>query len=207
MNKFCPRCERYRGTRIREREETYEIRHSKITVPVKVEVCDRCGAEIGEDEKDEQIVDAARHKYREENGLLAPGQIKAVREAYNLSQKSFAALLGMSEATINRYENGALQDEAHDALIRACQHPDFVQERLQKNGHRLSEWQRERVEQAIGGMSSMDRISSCGDGGRSAERIMSFAGNWDKMPEEDFSAFLRETRRRREDSFGSRRRP
>ena len=55
----------------------------------------------------------------------------------------------MSEATINRYEGGGLQDAAHDATIRACESPEFVRQQLQLRGGRLSERQRSKVEAAI----------------------------------------------------------
>ena len=67
------------------------------------------------------------------------------------AQKSFAALLGMSEATINRYEGGGLQDEAHDQAIRACENHDVIRDLLDRRGDRLSGWQRTRVEAALAG--------------------------------------------------------
>jgi DNA-binding transcriptional regulator YiaG len=45
-------------------------------------------------------------EYRKLKGLLTPEAIRKLRERYRLSQKSLTALLGMSEATINRYEGG-----------------------------------------------------------------------------------------------------
>jgi len=77
--------------------------------------------------------------------------MRQIRKRYRLSQKSFAALLGMSEATINRYEKGALQDQTHDTAMRACEDPGFVRDLLQRRGHLLSEWQRQRVEKALAG--------------------------------------------------------
>lgn len=151
MSEFCPACEDYRATRTEQREETYQVRDSDVTVPVRISVCVQCGEEIGSDENDQKIIDAARAEYRRQNELLRPGRVKALRQRWNLSQKSFALLLGMSEATVNRYENGGLQDEAHDALMRACEAPSFVRERLEKRGHLLSDWQRERVEEALEG--------------------------------------------------------
>jgi DNA-binding XRE family transcriptional regulator/uncharacterized phage-associated protein len=80
---------------------------------------------------------------------LTPERIREIRKKYHLSQKTFAAILGMSEATINRYEGGGLQDAAHDATIRACESAEFVRQQLQLRGGRLSERQRNWVEAAI----------------------------------------------------------
>lgn len=208
MSKFCPRCERYSEIRVSEREETYEVRHSEVTVPVEVEMCERCGYEFDRDATDRAASDAAHREYRQMNGLLTPEEIKHIRELYNLSQRSFAALLGMSEATVNRYENGALQDEAHDALMRACENPSFMRDRLLKNGNRLSDWQRNRVGKAIDNMiSSSGKKLSCDGSDEAKRRIMSFAGSWDSISEKDFNSLLNDVRRRRGNAFTSRNRP
>ena len=153
---FCPSCEEYRETRVVEREETYAVRDRKITVAVKVALCSRCGQSIGSDEADREILDAVHAEYRRQADLLTPARIKEIRKRYRLSQKSLAALLGMSEATINRYERGQLQDQAHDMAIRACEKPDIVRDLLERRGHLLSEWQRKRVAQALAGVAEPD---------------------------------------------------
>jgi putative zinc finger/helix-turn-helix YgiT family protein len=151
MTQFCPTCEDYRATRTEEREETYTVRGRKLAVPVKAEVCAECGERLGSDEQDETVLGAVYEAYRREEDLLTPEQIKQIRKRYRLSQKSFAALLGMSEATVNRYEKGALQDQTHDTAIRACEKPEFVRNLLQRRGNLLSQWQRQRAEKALAG--------------------------------------------------------
>jgi putative zinc finger/helix-turn-helix YgiT family protein len=149
MTKFCPNCEEYRGTKIVERRETYDVRGRKITVTVEDEVCKACGEGIGSDEHDQKVLDTLHAEYRRQVGMLTPEQIMAIRRRYRLSQRSFAALLGMSEATINRYENGALQEHTHDNLIRACENAEYVHDLLQRRGWLLSDWQRRRAEEAV----------------------------------------------------------
>jgi len=151
MSKFCPTCEDYRETRQESREEAYKVRGQDIAVPVSVEVCSACGEALGNDEQDEQITTAVFDEYRRQHDLLSPEQIKEIRETYRLSQKSLANLLGMSEATINRYEKGALQDQSHDNAIRACKDPNFVRDLLLRHGDLLSPWQRRRTEEALAG--------------------------------------------------------
>lgn len=151
MTRFCPTCEDYCATSTEEREETYTVRGRDITVPVKAEVCAECGESLGSDEQDQAILDAVHAEYRRQNDLLIPEKIKTIRKRYRLSQKSFAALLGMSEATINRYEKGALQDQVHDNAIRACEEPQYVRDLLERRGSVLSDWQKRRVEKALAG--------------------------------------------------------
>lgn len=151
MSSFCPTCEDLRETRRESREETYKVRGQDITVPVSVEVCANCGEALGDDEQDQQIIMAALDEYRRQHGLLSPDQIREIRQTYRLSQKSFARLLGMSEATINRYERGSLQEPSHDSAMRACKDPQFVRGLLQRRGDLLSPWKRKRVEAALAG--------------------------------------------------------
>ena len=151
MKKFCPRCERHRETRQVEGKETYTVRGREITVPVAREICRVCGEEIGSDEQDQCMLDAVYAEYRKQVGLLSPRRISHLREKYGLSQRAFAALLGMSQATINRYENGALPQQTHNDAIAACKDPDHVRKLLRKRGDRLTARQRERAEAALGG--------------------------------------------------------
>ena len=149
---FCPSCEEYRQTKVSERDETYTVRDRRITVSVKATLCAACGESIGSDEDDQAILDAVHAEYRRQADMLTPEQIRDIRKRYRLSQKSFAALLGMSEATINRYEKGGLQDQVHDEAIRACETPSIVRGLLERHGGVMSDWQRERAERALAGV-------------------------------------------------------
>ncbi len=151
MKVFCPTCEEYRETRTVERKESYKVRGRKVIVPVTVTACVKCGEAVGGDEKDKEVLAAVYAEYRRQNDLLSPDQIQEIRRRYRLSQRSFAVLLGMSEATINRYEQGALQEPSHDTAIRACQDPAFVRGLLERRGNQLTEWQRKRTEDALAG--------------------------------------------------------
>jgi len=143
---YCVVCGDYRDFRHERWRTEFEVRGETLVFDVPVGVCLTCGA--AKDEVDPAEI--AFTKYRRRKGLLTPEEIKSIRECYRLSQKSLAALLGMSEATVNRYEGGGLQDEAHDQAIRACRNPAVVQDLLERRGDRLSAWQRQRVLEALG---------------------------------------------------------
>jgi putative zinc finger/helix-turn-helix YgiT family protein len=153
---FCPSCEDYRDTDVVAREETYAVRGREITVPVQAIVCSSCGESLASDEQEQQILSDVYSKFRVQADLLTPERIEEIRKRYRLSQKSLAALLGMSQATINRYEKGGLQEQTHDTVIRACEDPRFVRELLQRRGQLLSDWQRRRVEDALAGQAESD---------------------------------------------------
>ena len=107
------------GEQVRDenKQMDFDVRGQTMRVEVPVRVCSACDTAYQSDVDPAELAFAA---YREQKGLLSPVEIKSIRKQFRLSQKSFAALLGMSEATINRYEGGGLQDEAHDQAIRSC---------------------------------------------------------------------------------------
>lgn len=73
-------------------------------------------------------------------------QIKDTRNKYGLSQRSFAALLGIGAASIVRYEQGAKPSKAIANLIRAAQDPRFMQGCLERDGQTIPAEQRKRAE-------------------------------------------------------------
>lgn len=161
MSEFCPKCEDYRESETKTVRETFKVRGIEIEVSIPKQICVSCGENIGSDEQDQQILDVVYAEYRKRTDLLTPEKIKGIREKYNLSQKSFALLLGMSEATVNRYEKGALQDQAHDAAIRACEDTSFFRQLFERKGHLLSQWQRDRVQKTLAGQDTSMLLPFC----------------------------------------------
>ena len=82
--------------------------------------------------------------------------VKAIRAKYGLSQRSFAALLGIGEATMVRYEQGAVPSRANANLILAAEDPHFMKGCIERNGSFLSERQRSRAEEYIYAVVSLD---------------------------------------------------
>ena len=70
---------------------------------------------------------------------LTPQDIKDIRAKYGLSQRSFARLLGLGEASLARYAN----------LIRAARLPRFIMDCLDRDGKELSEKERHGVEEIV----------------------------------------------------------
>ena len=115
---YCYGCNGMTKTKIVEKDQTLNVKGKDITLRVQVRVCSVCGEEILDEELDEKTLKMFYKEYRNLENLLLPEEIKSIRQKYNLSQTSFAKLLGFGEKTINRYENGAIQDVCHDNLIR-----------------------------------------------------------------------------------------
>lgn len=158
----CPTCEREQVFRHESREQEYEVRDEVIVLSVPLWVCSDCGESIVDDEFGDPAR-AAFDRYRENHRLLKPEEIEQIRSKWGLSQAAFAALLGMSQATINRYEGGALQQEKEDELIRMCYSPEHMKGLLARRGHVLTDRQRRAVELALEGTTS-DQLTAMWSG-------------------------------------------
>jgi putative zinc finger/helix-turn-helix YgiT family protein len=94
------------------------IKGQEYSVETPALVCDKCGylAMEGEDvpEHLRRLADA----YRSAHGLLTSDQIRSCRKMLKMSQRDFARYLGVGEASIKRWELGAIQDEVFDHYLR-----------------------------------------------------------------------------------------
>lgn len=75
--------------------------------------------------------------------------IKGIRSRYGLSQKAFARLLGLGDASVVRYENGQPPSKANANLIRAAAIPEFMAGCLEREGSQIPPAQREQVEKVV----------------------------------------------------------
>ena len=101
------------ATTIEHDGRSYRVELPTLTVPQ----CGNCHAISIDDEADQEISAAFRREAR----LLAPEEIRQGREKLGLTQKEFANLLGVGEATVSRWETGAqIQQRAMDRFLRLC---------------------------------------------------------------------------------------
>jgi putative zinc finger/helix-turn-helix YgiT family protein len=79
------------------------------------EECEECGERVIAHALDQAIEQEARRR----RGLLAPQEIKAVRERTGLSQEAMAQLIGVGAKSYTRWETGkSIQNKSNDNLIR-----------------------------------------------------------------------------------------
>ena len=121
---YCCECQSLCNTTIIDKKQTLTIKGREITLMAPVRECTTCGEEILDEEMDMATLRRFYNEYRKLENLLLPDEIRAIRQKYNLSQSSFAKLLGFGEKTITRYENGAIQDVCHDNMIRLMESID-----------------------------------------------------------------------------------
>lgn len=144
------------NTHIETRNEAYNVKGCPIEIEATVRVCDACQKTLWDKELDEQNLRNVYALYREQKGLLQSSEIKGIREKYALTQVDFARVLGLGDKTITRYENGTIQDEGINNLIRtAIEAPEFFLALCKENKHRLS----------ASGVEAINKFGESTDGG------------------------------------------
>lgn len=145
MRKYCNECGREVDTKIVTEKETYNVCGENVEVEARVLVCAECGEEFYCEDLDNATLVSAYNKYRRRHKLLLPEEIKNIREQYGLSQRSFAKLLNWGDKTICRYENGSVQDKAHNSLLLFLRKPENMRTYLIENEVALNERQLNRL--------------------------------------------------------------
>ena len=158
MNAFCPNCEKDTEQKFVDKVEEISIRGEMIPIHMEYYHCEECGEDFEIPRHDYNPLDAAYREYRNRKGMVQPEEIKKFRKELGLTQKEFSEILGIGIATLNRYENGALQSDAHDQAIRLCMQPANLLKVLESKPTLLSESTRNRLTQLL-----LRKDQDCGD--------------------------------------------
>jgi len=145
MNAFCPNCEKDTEQKFVDKVEEISIRGEMIPIHMEYYHCEECGEDFEIPRPDYDPLDAAYREYRNRKGMVQPEEIKKFRKELGLTQKELSEILGIGIATLNRYENGALQSEAHDQVIRLCMQPENILKILESKPTLLPESTRNRI--------------------------------------------------------------
>jgi len=123
MNRVCPECGKTTEWVTITQEEEFNVKGEAILVKVELLKCSECEAEFEDMNSENDPYALAYEEYRKRKGMVFPAQIVEFRKKYNLTQKELSSLLGFGDITLSRYENGSLQDEAHDQLLKFVLQP------------------------------------------------------------------------------------
>lgn len=144
MKNICPNCEKETNLTLRREKEVIEVRGEPIDVESEFYVCDECG-EGFENTRGYDSLEVAYQEYRNRHHMLQPNEIKEWRKNYGLTQKELSQILGWGGATLSRYENGALQVEAHEKVLRLAMEPHNLRKLLEESPQALSADKKERL--------------------------------------------------------------
>lgn len=149
MRKYCEICAKEVATRMITKKECYDVCGEPVEVDAQVLVCAVCGEEFYCEEADSATLVRAYNEYRRRHRLLLPEEIREIREQYGLSQRSFAKLLNWGDKTICRYENGSIQDRAHNSLLLFLREPENMRTYLAENEVLLEEKQKTKLLETV----------------------------------------------------------
>lgn len=149
MKALCPYCEKETDLEIVRCEEEAIVRGEKIRVNNEYLKCLECGGDFYDPKSPRDHLDEAYREYRRRHNMLQPEEIKNLRSEYGLTQGELSKLLGWGAATISRYENGALQDEAHDKQLQLITEPANLSLLLDKTPEALAPGKRERLIESL----------------------------------------------------------
>ncbi len=133
MRAICDYCGKEVDVLLYQASETYKVKDEAITVKATLCKCSCCGEELWVSDINNENLRIAYNEYRKRHNLLMPSQIRSMREKYGLSQVTFAKLLGFGEKTVARYENGSIQDEAHNNLMLLISDPRNLKMLYERN--------------------------------------------------------------------------
>ncbi len=160
MNGFCPNCEKVAPLRIVQKIEELDVRGELISVEVEFFQCQECGEEFENSKLSSDPYETAYRIYRERKGMLQPEEIREFRLKRGLTQKEFSELLRIGIATLNRYENGALQSEAHDRAIRLAIEPRNFSNMVSNSRDSLSQSKKQKIMTQLAEESEISWIES-----------------------------------------------
>jgi putative zinc finger/helix-turn-helix YgiT family protein len=144
MKQLCPNCELETEVQEFRGKETIVVRGEGIEVDTKYFTCSVC-SENFENTRDHDGLVLAYEAYRHQHGLLSPDEMKAWRKNHGLTQKELGQILSWGGATLSRYENGALQSEAHEKLLRLAMEPHNLIKLIKESPGVLSDEKKQRI--------------------------------------------------------------
>jgi putative zinc finger/helix-turn-helix YgiT family protein len=95
-----------------------------VTATIPRRVCRTCGFTFTDEEAEDAEHDAVcRHL-----GVMTPREVLGIRKRHDLTQAEFSRLTKLGEATVSRWERGALiQNGANDQLLYLLRFPENVE--------------------------------------------------------------------------------
>ena len=139
MKGICPFCEEERILEHITTPEKIKVRGELIDVESQFLKCVSCGNTFDNPQSEFDPLVVAYREYRRRHGITQPEAIKQFRKRYGLTQGELSAILGWGISTLNRYENGSLQDDAHEKILRLAMKPENFLKLIEEAPSALSE--------------------------------------------------------------------
>ncbi len=145
MKGICPNCEAIRSLELVQTNEEIVVRGESFVIPVERYRCLSCGQDFKDPKSEEDVLDSAYKQYRQNHGMLKPDDIRNFRKKHDITQNELGSLLGWGVATLSRYENGALQNDAHEKMLRMAMEPHNLLKLIEEASAAITEEKRNRI--------------------------------------------------------------
>ena len=138
MKKYCLSCNHEVEYLQEQCFTVVQVKDTEVHATLSVLTCKECGHEIYDRANEVKNDITVYDEYKKQHKLLTSQEIIQLRKKYDISQETLAKLLGFGLKTITRYENGSIQDEAHDIALRLVSWEENMMKLLQDKSHLLS---------------------------------------------------------------------
>ena len=88
--------------------------------------------------------------------VMTAEEISNLRKKYGISQRTLAALIGCSQATVVRYESGSIQNNTHNSIMHMLLKPENMAEILEMKEDELSKKEITTIRNALAHMDTHD---------------------------------------------------
>lgn len=145
MKTICPYCEAQREVEVVKKTEKMDVRGELIEVSASHYRCKTCEGEFEDPKEGFDFVKKAYEEYRRRHGMMQPYEMKGFRKKYGLTQAELSKLLGWGPVTLSRYENGALQDDVHDKMLRLAMNSENLLQLIEGSPEALPDEKRKNL--------------------------------------------------------------
>lgn len=142
-----------------DKQETYDVKGEQITIQAKIKKCVACDKEIFDMVLDTENLKKAYRIYKTKHNLLQSEDILALRKKYSLTQNMLAMLIGCTQATIARYENGSIQSETHNTALVLLKNPENIKKLFEEKSGEFNSNERKILEQIFSGSNNVSAKS------------------------------------------------
>lgn len=132
LNESCPICGVTGRVFRLTRAERVRVRDIEVNVNRVLRKCEACDEEFENSQDHDWKLDAYA-AYRKEKNFCTPDEVRTWRVGFELTQAEVARLLGWGEATLGRYESGALPTDAQHRALAGLMSPEGLAQALEDN--------------------------------------------------------------------------
>lgn len=118
---------------IRKINKNVKVRDLIINIDENIKYDTINNEEVFDIELDSKNLVNSYNKYRKIKKYLFPEDIKSLRTKYTLTPEEFSIILGFNKKAIKRFENGSLQNDEENEILKKAVNEEFVFAKLMEN--------------------------------------------------------------------------